>query len=264
MKAFAMEHVSKDDFHSVPIILEQFWIHIMDENINGIRRCINYRRINYNNIPMISCGDHFEFLPNTSVITTSRRDVTRDFTFKIPVCHVQSAIRSESSLRLFGWLFFHRISVPEVGGQHVRAFLYNDDTGERIRLTTTDTFVTVMDPLRSPVINLDDYTTYYYDYRGCGFFIDMDLDNLLEDLSPGHYLIMLDYENPLKQGTRILRGIHQLAITNLNGISCETESRKLQISVDRRQTFQLKVSKKNAQPRLRDESPEDETPGSVI
>ena len=66
------------------------------------------------------------------------------------------------------------------------------------------------------VINCDDYENYYYNYDGTGFEIELDykqLEKLMTDNAI--YKILVEYENELSSGIRILRGVKKEKQKNL-------------------------------------------------
>lgn len=241
MAGFAHDYIPEDAYNIIPVIHEQIWRNILDGNTAEVRRAIMYYSKNYYTTPIIEKSAHFEQILNPRIIKISRRNVEHDFRQSIPICHVRSASYAESDITLHGWLYFKRISVPAVGMQNVRAYLYNDITGERIALPTQDVPATELMKTDTSVFNYDDYASHDYDYLGCGFDIILSPEKLLEEVHPGKYLIMLEYDNPLKSGERVLRGMHKNAVAKLSNLNYINANRELIISVDPRQTLQLEL-----------------------
>ena len=252
MREFAQEYIPEAAYGNLPIVWNQIWNEILTGDLSALRKCNLYRLNGFYSVPIYRINGHYELRPNTSIITIDRRDVQHDYAYSIPVCHIRSAVACGQALQLTGWLYNKRISMPKSEDQKVQAYLYNDVTGERKSLPTEFVPAEELTAEEGPVLNYDDYTNYTYDYRGCGFSITLNPEKLLEN-PPGEYLVLLEYENPLIQGERILRGMHRNAVSKLKGLHLENSTKTLDLSVDPRTTLQLTIKEKTKMKRLLEE-----------
>lgn len=250
MGDFAREYIPEDAYSRIPIIWEQIWRNILSGDPEALRRSVLYQQKNYYSVPVIRRENSYEIVPNPSIITIPRRDLKRDFAFTIPICILQHVSSAGSMLHLSGWIYYRRISMPSMDDQKITAFLYNDITGDRTALPGEPFAADELNEKESGIFNSDDYTIRSYDYTGCGFSFSLDLQDIMENAEPGNYLIQLAYENPLSSGERVLRGMNRNAAVRLSGIHLETEARELTVTVDPRQTLQIRVSEKNEIRRL--------------
>ena len=256
MKNLSDQYFDENVFNSIPIIWEQIWRDIINEDIVSLRKDCKYRLEHYYKSPVKTNRNSTVLELNDDIIRIKRRKANADFTQSIPVCFIRSFSQKNSILALNGVLYFPRVSVPYDKNRSLKAWLYNVITGEKTEVPRTEIKATELTEQKGNLINPADGTEYQCNYEGCGFQLKLNLDKLLKQLPSGKYMIMLEYYSPVKSGVRMLRGMDRDVISALNGFSYENESRVIKTDVDPRQTLQIRLMDRESEKELENKNTE--------
>ena len=215
---------------------------IREYDINGIRRLLNYRRINYNNAQIFEEDSGYYVRLPKSIFNKEISSADSEFkNYPLPE-YIDSLEISETGVKLHGHIFAGRINTPDIDSISLSAGLYNEITGEVIKLPVSNELCPMHTAAKGKVLSYDDYIEYSYNYDGSGFCLELNPNEWpAEELKVGEYYILLDYIHPVDKGQRVVRGLNDDNKNNLTNTSFIVGDKEVRFRVDPRQSIIIDV-----------------------
>ncbi|MBO4391233.1 MAG: glycosyltransferase family 2 protein [Lachnospiraceae bacterium] len=224
----------------IPLSLydRQRYQYLIAENYEAVIRLSVYKEKNYHNVPILNQDQNREPILKVKdeFFSITDRSAKNEFLLPTPPTFLKKIESEGDTLTLEGWLYCPRVNITDPQDQKMNCFLLNDITGDILPLDTVFAATPELTAKHSKVFNYDDYTTYQYNYDGCGVQARLNVQELLAQ-KEGPYLLMIEYENHLIRGYRVLRGLSQNVLGMLKTLTFSSEEKTLHLSTDPRSTL---------------------------
>ncbi|MBR5427969.1 MAG: glycosyltransferase family 2 protein [Clostridia bacterium] len=212
------------------VLEKQIMKDVLSRDFEHLSRVMNYKNINYMNAPVIEENGTACFLLPDSIFTIPDRKTDNEFDAKPPRCMIDKASIRDNALILDGHVYHRRINIRP-GDQTVNVYLFNAYTEEKYDMHAEPILCEALTKAHGTTVNADDHRTYRYNYDGAGFRVRLDLADLAKkEITPGVYMLMLQYRNRIFSGARLLRGVSAPARravkefrSEINGLRIETD-----------------------------------------
>lgn len=225
---------------SLSLYDRQRYRYLIEENYEAVIRLSVYKEKNYHNVPILNQNREPILKVKDDFFSITDRSAKNEYLLPTPPTSLKKIETTGDILTLEGWLYCPRVNVTDSRDQKLNCFLLNDITGDVLPLDTVFAATPELTVKCGKVFNYDDYTTYQYNYDGCGFRTQFNVQELLAQ-KEGPYLLMIEYENHLIQGCRVLRGLSQNVLSILNTLTFSSEEKTLRLSTDPRSTLILEL-----------------------
>ena len=208
MAATIESHIPADFFDRVPLKYQQQTRYLLNRDVEGLIRLDNYMRESYDRAEVQRVGDRLRIYPSDAVFSIESRDFTNDALAAIPRSYVDRVRVEGESLVLQGHLYTPRVTIADPAEQSVSAHLVNECSGVEVELSCTSCACPKLTESAGVIVSRDDYLAHRYNYDGTGFEVTISPSQLegIDGLG-GNNAIILSYENYLKKGARVLRGM---------------------------------------------------------
>lgn len=176
----------------------------LGRDLAGLKRVRSFQREFFGKLEVRQ--DDFTVSVPSEMFGSDRVSVARSLMVSGPVKRINSVREDGSCLEVGGYLYFPRVSLPNVGDQRIEAFLFSDVTGQSIpvpvEVVATPELTEKKGLLRDPYQGKD----VGYNYDGAGFQVRLDLSDpvLREEVLEVSYGLRLEYGNRLGEGYVIL------------------------------------------------------------
>lgn len=200
------EYITEDVLSSINLIYRQKYYHVMNNDLNGLRRLFQNQN-NYYFSPVtekdgrfyMDCADDLFTVPERDVTTAIKKTHPKTFINKFSVKGAEAGIK--------GHIYIPRVNIASPEEQKVQAYLLNDISGKTVPLELEYYENTNLTEKKGFVF--DDYSkkAAQFNYNGTGFIIKINPEKLElteENLGVNHLLI--SYENRVKSGSALLAG----------------------------------------------------------
>ena len=247
LSEYMERNMTEKGYGSLPLIHQQIVHDILRQDLEHLIRVNNYRKINYQNVPILENGNEKELLVSDEIFTISNRSAANEFRGRPSRCALDDVVIQEQKLMLEGHIYNRKISIAE-GMQQVKTFLRHSVSGTCYTLSSYACLCRWLTEAQGTVTNYDDYRNYHCNYDGTGFKIEMDFAELEKlDLETGLYHLFVEQKNPIVSNVRTLRGAKKQAQSIVDKFVYQGERQEFAIHIDRRETFQLFVSERAAE-----------------
>ena len=215
---------------------------LLDRDVDGLIRLLNYKNINYMNAPVVEGADGYEMVLPDDIFTVQTRTMANEFNNRPYWMSIDSVENDEGSLTIHTHIYIRRISMPDFSHQEIKAFLINDMTGEELQLPVEKEMRPSLTRSRGTMLNYDDYREYKYNYDGTGFSIRLDIDKFAENKKfLGHNFIMMECTGPLGKKNMVLRFGRKDCVKTINDLTLKSENREVDFSMDEIEVFWAEV-----------------------
>ncbi|CAM2800106.1 glycosyltransferase family 2 protein [Slackia exigua] len=219
---FVERNIAPERLREVQLKERQVFHDVLARDVDHLRRVVNYKRANYATAPIVTSGEAPVMVLSSDIFTIPDRDAGRELENVPPRCQVDAVETGEGKMVLRGHLYTRRISMPNVGDQRIRAWLYNEESGERRELPAKPIEFHTLTVEQGTMVNCDDYRTYRYNYDGTGFEISLDFFALgLSERFMGANFVILGFENRFFAGECIVRGARKAAKAKAKGFAAD-------------------------------------------
>ena len=242
--SFIRDNIKTDSYEKLNLINKQIVQDILNGDAEHLQRVINYKKANYKNAPIIQKGEKPEMMLPDDLFTIKDRLVENDFISMPPNMAVRWITVKDKVIMLKGYLYYPRINADHQNAQKMQAYLYNEATGYRTKLKTTNIESHYLTEKYGNVVNNDDYKNYMYNYDWAGFKIRIHLDKVKLNKHRGDNLILMDYSTPAADGFCVLRGIQKEYAPATETYDIETNDDIVKLYYQNEGTVSLNVSKK--------------------
>lgn len=229
----------------LPIYDRQKIEYILKRDLDGLLRLMNYKRINYENAPIIEKDGVYAFVLPDKIFTVADRDARYEYAHLPYYQGIDSIDLNGNSLRIHAHIYLRRIELPDIDSQKVNAFLVNALEDGELALVTKNELRPSLTQFKGTVCNTDDYDEYHYNYDGSGFYFDLDLESLTRDLRfRGRNYILLENENPVCRNVpkvQLLRYASKQARAKLTNCSFRLNGCEVTVSLNAVDTLELKI-----------------------
>lgn len=241
-KAFISEYRVLEEEIPLSLYDRQRYRFLMNGEYDSLIRLTVYKNKNYGNTPILDQEGEPVVKLNEAFFPEQDRSAKNEFLLPTPPCFLRTLETDGETLSVSGWLYCPRVNVPRPGDQEVNCFLLNDITGETLPLETSPDLSAGLTKKNGKIFNYDDYTTYRYNYDGCGFTAHVRAEDLL-NLGQGPYLLMLEYRNQLIRGCRPLRRLSPSVMELMGKTLLSSETCTIRPATDERSTLILEVQR---------------------
>ena len=209
IREFADHPVNKRNLHKLPLLKQQLYQDIFENDFPHLLQLVNYMNANYANVPILETGSGIALKVPYHLFKIKERDASGEFdNHELPSGVIDRVTIDGADIYLQGHLYIRRINIPYTGHPYVKAFLLNEYTGSMIPLTVSPIQTADLTKSKGYILNYDDYTYYQYDYDGAGFQLHIDFEKIAQELDCAvKYYVILSYDFKYFSGDWLLKGI---------------------------------------------------------
>ena len=202
---FFDEHFTQDDLALQPIIIQQKYKHLFENNYALLKRTIKYGRTLHDQSPYIETESEICVDLPDDLFNVEQRSIKNEFLHFIPSLHVRDINCSSSEMDLTGCLFIPRINTPSVEDINIQVMLMDSLTGEFIHLNTKRVQDKSLTKQEGFTFRASDFKTGNYNYDGAGFsvHIGQDIAEIICESGRRH-IMLVKYEHPVCSGSVLL------------------------------------------------------------
>ena len=153
---FVEKHVRKEVIDSLPLMRKQIFSYIKDRDLKNLKHFLRYKKGNYVNLPVYKTDTGLEFSVRDEFFTINDRCANTTFESEQTRCLIDAVNINENKIVLVGHLYIRRIDIHP-GEQIVRAYAFNEMTGDKIDLVTEACETKFLTQEFGTVLNYDDY-----------------------------------------------------------------------------------------------------------
>ena len=253
MAAFLNENIRPETVSELSAIQRQLYLDTVRFDRERLIRTVSYKELIY---PYLPVGDDRMLRYNEEIITHGEHSARGDFRYYVPISKICGVSILEGEIVFSCQLYMKRISVRDLSGMEVSAFLLNDLSGEVVPLTVTPRENPELTEAQGVLISREDCMPYRYCYDGTGFDIHLLTGDVPaeEDYAARFesvpHLILLRYVFPgLTSGVRVLRGVSLNVKTELGKVKIEAGAFTGEFSFDRSEALVYTYHKTESTPR---------------
>ena len=249
IREYIRESISDEALEELNPVDQAMYRALMDEDIERLARLKDFRKDNYDKRPYYEKDSHLYIRAEKDLFDTDMLDVTGSAKFRLPVVMIRGFKVSPDSVKFGGHLYFSKVSLPTTDDQEIRAFLYDEYTGEEIELRTdqynnsklTDEEGTMVDPETGETVN--------YNYNGATFNVYIEPEAIKKPVRDG--VVVIKYKNRFCQGTTLFRQIDDKKKRKIKkGVSVKSHGIEAEIKMGYRRVLTVNVTKQKLTERI--------------
>ena len=259
VRDFYQKRIPEDALCDIPVIYQKRYKIIMDKDVDALIRLMNHRRIAWRSAPVVEMeGGHYLKLPE-DIYGQEYADVSLELEKDMPLNRVVNLTQNEGKVVADIVVYHPRVNVPNPDSQKVKAFLYNEHTGQRIDLQSEPFKIESWTKSYGKQVCQDDYRVYHYNYDWAGVRVTFDFNEIIkedegsrgileeqEGIAP-RWMICMEYKTPVREGYRLVRGIVPKVKKIVPDFSVDLEyadkKYKYDFMHDMRETLYIEVNK---------------------
>ena len=245
MAAFIEEKVDAEFKNCLSLFDAQKIQYVLDRDFDSLKRLFNYKRINYNNAPVISSNDEYKMILPGHLFKIERDDINHEFDLTPFWGSIDTIDKQNNGLDIHSHVYVRRINIESTDQQDINVYLINDLTGARMPVSSVKEGCPVITAARGTMINYDDYKEYSYNYDGTGFVVNLNFDYLeLTDSFIGLNYFIVECNNPVGNRTQPLRFCSATAKKSVSDLTYESEKYIISFYLDELENSVLDVRRK--------------------
>ena len=220
---------------------------ILDRDVDGLIRLLNYKKINYMNAPVTETEDGFQLELPEHIFTVAGRSFSNEMSNMPYWMSIDSAETEGSVMTIHTHVYIRRINMQDPDSQDVRVFLVNDISGAETELKAEKEPRPALTKARGTVFNYDDYRDYHYNYDGTGFSFSIDINDFADRKDfQGWNFVLLEVSNKVGKKNQVLRFGTKQSLDVINSTTLYTDRSQAEFSTDETQVFGVTVTKRDS------------------
>ena len=209
IRGYIRESISDEAIEALNPADQEIYRALIAKDIDRLKKLVAFRKERYPGIPLTEKDSRLLMKVDRALFNEDYIDVTMSARFRFPVLQIKTVkLTEDERIKIVAYMYFPMINMPDTNYQTVRAYLYDEYTGEETALKVEKRLNKWMEEEDCTVTDELTGETISYTYKGTAFNVYLDPVKILKPHKEA--VILLRYENRFTSGTTLLKNTARL------------------------------------------------------
>lgn len=245
IKEYIEESIPLETIEKLPVLYREKYLALMKLDEKALVQLRQYEVYNYKTLKIVKKGNRYIGKFPKAIVAKEKADMTDSLNQWRVTQLIYDVSWEKEKCVIEGYVFLRGLSVPNTKLQKLSAHLVSLSTGEKIPLKIESIISKYAQKKFAFKINNETKQFYLANYKGSGYRITIDAEEIRKLKLDGEYHILLTYERDCWKKETILRGIVRKLGKNLDQKTYFKDHMLIQLGISYRYDFKIKVTQHN-------------------